>query len=116
MQFLVTLHQLIHLVYREDFDHTLMYESHIDNSFLLHHECVVVDDTSSEQSFNDELSLIKDHVHLDDTLLQEIQILDNLILLLQDFPILLPLSTERVYHIIQEWLVTFGKILQVWHL
>ena len=115
LQISILSHQLPHLVSSQDLYRARGDKSHVDDSFLLHEEGIEVNDTSLEETLDHKLTLVKHHVDLNDSLLEEVEIFDKLIFLLQVLSVLLLLRVESVDDVVHERHVLL-QVLEVRHL
>lgn len=87
----------------------------VDSAVLHHEEGSVVEDTSSEKSFQNEFLAFKQSVNLDDSLLKEVQRGGIIAGLLEDFTLLELAGAQAVDDIEKGLLFQLGKVRDLFH-
>lgn len=115
VKLIIFLTQRVHPYFTESLEYTSISESEIDGTLVHHEECSVVDDTSLEESFQDEFSLFKLSVDLNDSTLKKVQLVSISTHSLQDFTLLHGLRLQRVDNIVEAWVI-LSQEFEVWNL
>ena len=111
----VLLTDLLHLLALERLQYARGGESQIADATVLEEERAVVDDRTAEQPLDDELLAFKLCVHLDDTGLEEVELISVVASTLEDITFLLLLSLKRINNI-QCFVIIVLQRAEVWHL
>ena len=111
----ILLTDLLHLLALERLQYARGGESQIADATVLEEERAVVDDRTTEQPLYDKLLAFKLCVHLDDTGLEEVELISVVASTLQNVTFLLLLSLKRVNDI-QCFVIIVLQRAEVWHL